>query len=135
MKHVLPLFVLLASVGLWAQTKPETRKPHPLRRPFSVVEASIPEMQAAMREGRVTSRELVVQYLNRIALYNTKLNAVITVNPKALQEAEALDRERARGQVRGPLHGIPIALKDNMMTTNMPTTGGALAFDGFVPPY
>jgi amidase len=99
------------------------------------VEASIPEMQAAMREGRVTSRELVVQYLTRIALYNSKFNAVITVNPDALREAEALDRERARGKVRGPLHGIPIALKDNMMTTDMPTTGGALAFDGFVPPY
>ncbi len=88
-----------------------------------------------MQEGRVTSRDLVVQYLTRIALYNSKLNAVITVNPNALREAEALDRERAQGRVRGPLHGIPIALKDNMMTTNLPTTGGALAFEGFVPPY
>jgi amidase len=59
----------------------------------------------------------------------------MTVNRDALKEADALDRERAQGHVRGPLHGIPIALKDNMHTTNMPTTGGALAFDGFVPPY
>jgi amidase len=102
---------------------------------FSVVEATIPEMQAAMKKGRVTSRDLVAQYLLRIALYNNKLNGIITVNPRALQEAEALDRERARGKVRGPLHGIPIAVKDNMLTTNMPTTGGALAFDAFVPPY
>src|SRR5262249_21186142 len=57
------------------------------------------------------------------------------VNRKALQEADELDQERARGMVRGPLHGIPVALKDNIHTTNMPTTGGALAFEGFVPPY
>src|SRR5574341_277957 len=103
--------------------------------PFNVVEATIPEMQAAMKEGRVTSREIVRQYLTRIALYEDKLNAVITVNPKALAEAEALDRERAAGKARGPLHGIPIALKDNIHTTDMPTTGGALAFDGLIPPY
>ena len=65
----------------------------------------------------------------------TKLHAAITVNPNALQEADARDRERAQGKVRGPLHGIPIAVKDNIHTTDMPTTGGALAFDGFVPPY
>src|SRR3984893_13376845 len=105
------------------------------RRSFSVVEATIPEMQTAMKEGRVTSRELVTQYLLRIALYNSKLNAVITVNPNALSEADARDRERATGKVRGPLHGIPIALKDNMQTIEMPTTGGALAFAGLIPPY
>src|SRR5207344_2839153 len=64
-----------------------------------------------------------------------KLNAVVTVNPNALREAEERDRERAQGKLRGPLHGIPIALKDNIHTTNMPTTGGALVFEGFVPPY
>jgi amidase len=99
------------------------------------VEATIPEMQAAMKEGRVTSRGLVTQYLLRIALYNRKLNAVITVNPNALREADARDRERAQGKLRGPLHGIPIALKDNMHTTDLPTTGGALAFAGLTPPY
>src|SRR5947207_8171929 len=103
--------------------------------PFSVVEATIPQMQAAMREGRATSRELVTQYLTRIALYEDKLHAALTVNREALAEADARDRERAQGRVRGPLHGIPVALKDNIHTTNMPTTGGALAFDGFVPPY
>jgi len=104
-------------------------------KPFSVVEASIPEMQAAMKQGRVTSRQLVTQYLTRIALYEDKLHAAITVNPKALEEADARDRERAQGKVRGPLHGIPVAIKDNIHTTNLPTTGGALAFDGFAPPY
>jgi amidase len=58
-----------------------------------------------------------------------------SVNPHALDEAEALDRERAAGKVRGPLHGIPIALKDNIHTTDLPTTGGALAFAGYRPPY
>lgn len=102
---------------------------------FTVVEASIREMQSAMEQGRVTSREIVLQYLTRIATYEDKLNAVIAVNPQALEEAEARDRERAQGKVRGPLHGIPIALKDNIHTTDMPTTGGALAFEGLTPPY
>ncbi|MGZ8779729.1 MAG: amidase family protein [Thermoanaerobaculia bacterium] len=105
------------------------------QKPFSVVEASISDMQKALREKRVTSRELVLQSLVRIATYEDRLNAIIAVNPRALEEAEALDRERAAGRVRGPLHGIPIALKDNIHTTNMPTTGGALAFEGLVPPY
>jgi amidase len=105
------------------------------RAEFNVVEATITDMQQAMASGRVTSRELVQQYLTRIALYDKKLNAVMTVNPNVLREAEERDRERAQGRLRGPLHGIPIALKDNIHTTDMPTTGGALVFDGFVPPY
>jgi amidase len=102
---------------------------------FSVVEATIPQMQAAMAKGQVTSRQLVEQYLIRIAIYEDRLNATLAVNPKALEEADALDRERAQGKLRGPLHGIPVALKDNIHTTNMPTTGGALAFTGYIPPY
>jgi amidase len=101
----------------------------------SVVERSIAELRDAMEQGHTTSRQIVHEYLVRIALYEERLNGVMTVNPDALREAEERDRERAAGRVRGPLHGIPIALKDNIHTTNMPTTGGALAFDGFVPPY
>ncbi len=107
----------------------------PSAKPFSVVEATIPDMQAAMKAGRLTSRELVRQYLVRIGLYEHRLHAALAVNPRALEDAEALDKERAAGRVRGPLHGIPVALKDNIHTTNMPTTGGALAFAGYVPPY
>jgi amidase len=129
------LVVGVSAVAAFARNQSTPVSPKRARHSFTVVEASIPEMQAAMRSGRVTSRELVQQYLTRIALYEDKLHAAITVNPNALKEAEALDRERARGKIRGPLHGIPIALKDNIHTTNMPTTGGALAFDGFVPPY
>ena len=102
---------------------------------FEVAEATIPQMQAALAEGRVTSRELVLLHMARIAQYEDRVNAVITVSKTALAEADALDRERAAGRVRGPLHGIPVALKDNIHTTNMPTTGGALAFKDLVPPY
>src|SRR6516225_1662779 len=105
------------------------------RRPFTVVETTIPEMRAAMEQKRVTSHDLVVQYLTRIALYENKLHAVITVNPHALDEADERDRELAQGRVRGPLHGIPIALKDNILTHDIVTTGGALAFEGYLPPY
>jgi amidase len=102
---------------------------------FNVVEATIPQMQAALASGRVTSRDLVALYLARIAQYEPLLNATMHVNFNAYSEADDLDRERAQGRVRGPLHGIPIAVKDNINTTFMPTTGGALAFDGFAPSY
>jgi amidase len=105
------------------------------QKPFTVVEASISDMRTAIEHKRVTSRELVNQYLIRIAIYDHTLRAAISINPNALKEAEQLDRERAQGKIRGPLHGIPIALKDNIQTTDMPTTGGALAFAGFIPPY
>jgi len=102
---------------------------------FTVVEASISDMRAALQGHRITSRELVQQSLTRIALYEDRLNAIIYVNPHALEEADERDRERAAGRIRGPLHGIPIALKDNIQTRDMPTTGGALAFAGLIPPY
>jgi len=104
-------------------------------KPFTVVEAGIPQMQAALKSGRVTSRDLVQQYLARIATYEDKINAAITVNPNALKEADERDRERKAGKIRGPLHGIPVAIKDNIQTTDMPTTGGALAFADYVPTY
>jgi amidase len=128
----LPL-VLSLTLAPSAQTKKPAAAPPPP--PFTIVEASIANMRRAMEERRVTSRELVQESLLRIATYEERLNAVIAVNPRAIEEAEALDRERAQGKVRGPLHGIPIALKDNIHTTNMPTTGGALAFEGLIPPY
>ena len=105
------------------------------KRSFNVVESTIPQMRAAMEQKRVTSRELVIDFLTRIALYEDKLRCIITVNPHVLEEADERDRERAAGKVRGPLHGIPIALKDNVLTHDIVTTGGALVFDGFVPPY
>jgi amidase len=103
--------------------------------PINVVEASIVDLRKAMEEGRTTSAAIVQQYLVRIALYEDRFNATLHVNPNALKEAEERDKERASGKVRGPLHGIPIALKDNIHTTDMPTTGGAVAFEGLMPPY
>ncbi len=125
-KIALAALVGVVTLSVFAQ------KPAPK---FTVVETGIPEIQAAMKSGKLTSRELVIQYLARIATYEDKLNAAIAINPKAIQEAEQLDRERAAGRVRGPLHGIPIALKDNIHTASMPTTGGALAFRDYTPPY
>jgi len=120
--------IVIATVAISAQAPAPGRS-------FTVVETTIAEMRTALDEGRVTSREIVVQYLARIATYEDKLHAALAVNPDALAEADALDRERAAGRIRGPLHGIPLALKDNIQTTTMPTTGGALVFEGYVPPF
>jgi amidase len=136
------VLLAIATLGTLAQTKPTTqtkRMPLPARpasnKPFTVVEATIPEMQASMAQHRITSRQIVQQYLMRIATYENRLHAAITVNPKALELADERDRERSQGKMRGPLHGIPIALKDNVHTTFLRTTGGALAFENLSPPY
>ena len=129
------LVATMAAVAVTASAQRPADRAAVTSSPFTIVEASIAEMQEAMRQGRTTSREIVTQSLVRMATYEDRLNAVITVNPRALEEADRLDRERAEGRVRGPLHGIPIALKDNIHTTDMPTTGGALAFDGLMVPY
>jgi amidase len=116
---------LLATVSLSAQGGQPA---------FDIVEKSIPELQDAMKDGRVTSRQLVELYLARIAAYDRsgpRLNAIVTLNPQALQEAEALDRERVTKGARGPLHGVPILVKDNYETVGMPTTAGSLALAGY----
>ena len=84
-----------------------------------------------MKAGRTTSHDIVQQYLTRIASYEDLLHAAITVNPNALADADALDRERAQGRVRGPLHGIPIALKDNIHTTTCRRPAGRWRSSGW----
>jgi amidase len=103
--------------------------------PFSVVEASIADLRRAMDDGRTTSRAITQQYLSRLERYNGTLRAAITINPNALVDADARDRERRERRRLGPLHGIPIAVKDNIHTLDMPTTGGALAFRHLRPPF
>jgi amidase len=128
------LVLIAASRSVHAQVidGPQSTRGRPT---YDVVEATIPELQSAMQRGELTSRDLVAIYLERIERNSKLLNPFITLNPQAMSEAQRLDGERATGKVRGPLHGIPVALKDNIQTTSMPTTGGALAFSGFVPPY
>jgi amidase len=97
---------------------------------FEVHEQSIADLQAAQTAGKVTSRGLVDSYLARIQAYDQagpRLNTIVLLNPRAREEAEALDRERAEKGPRGPLHGIPVLIKDNYDTHDMPTSGGALA--------
>jgi amidase len=98
--------------------------------------ATIADVQAAYKAG-LTSEKLTAAYLARIAAYDKQgpsINTVITLNPKALAEAKALDAERKAGKVRGPLHGVPIVLKDNFDTFDLPTTGGSQMLEGSLPP-
>jgi amidase len=98
---------------------------------FPFVEASITQLQAAMAAGQLSARELVLGYLNRIHQLNPTLHAVIETNPNAIAIAAALDNERRSGHVRGPLHGIPLLVKDNIATLDaMQTTAGSLALYG-----
>ncbi|MDE2806165.1 MAG: amidase family protein [Gemmatimonadota bacterium] len=103
---------------------------------FEVAEATIFELQDAMAARQVTSVQLVDSYLTRIAAYDragSALNTIIRLNPLALEQAAALDAERAAGTVRGPMHGIPVLMKDNYDMDWMPTTGSSLALAGLRP--
>ena len=127
--RVLPACALLAAIVV------ACGGPASEAEPFDVVEATIPEMRAAMEGGQVTSRQIVMEHLARIARYEWQLNAAVSVNPNALAEAEALDAERAAGNVRGRCTASPVALKDNIHTTHLPTTGGLARLRGYFPPY
>ncbi|NMA00166.1 MAG: amidase, partial [Clostridiaceae bacterium] len=105
---------------------------------FELMETTIKDVHDAMREGSLTCRALVEAYLARIDAYDQKgpkLNAIITVNPHALDEADRLDRAfHETGGFTGPLHGIPVLLKDNVNTNDMPTTAGSISLEGYYPP-
>lgn len=136
------LALLLLTLGVVSASGPvldarqRSRPAAPAAPLFEVHERSILELQAAQAEGRVTSKALVQSYLARIAAYDQagpRLNAIVVLNPKAIDEAEALDRERAVTGPRGPLHGIPVLVKDNYDTAGMPTSGGALGLAQLQP--
>jgi Asp-tRNA(Asn)/Glu-tRNA(Gln) amidotransferase A subunit family amidase len=105
---------------------------------FEYMEATVAGVHAALLAKEITCRDVVEFYLRRIEAYDAKgprLNAVILVNPRAREEADRLDAEfRKTGKLAGPLHGIPVLLKDNFDTFDMPTTAGSLCLAGFVPP-
>ena len=106
---------------------------------FELEEVTVAELQAGMASGRYTARRIVEQYLERIAAMDrtgASLHAILETNPDALTAAEQLDRERTARGARGPLHGIPVLLKDNIDTADrMTTTAGSLALEGSVPPH
>jgi Asp-tRNA(Asn)/Glu-tRNA(Gln) amidotransferase A subunit family amidase len=127
---------LLVTLASAADAQGTQRRPVPPALDATVVEATIPDLQRGMSEGRFSSLGLTRAYLARIAAYDQKgpaLNAMIRVNPAAERDAVAMDAERRAGRVRGPLHGIPVILKDNYNTADMPTTGSTLALASFVP--
>jgi Asp-tRNA(Asn)/Glu-tRNA(Gln) amidotransferase A subunit family amidase len=103
---------------------------------FPLETATVGDLQARMTAGTLSAVELTKAYLQRIALTNTEgpsIDAVRSLNPKALQEAAALDAERSAGHVRGPLHGIPVIVKDNLDAAGIPTTAGSVALERSVP--
>jgi amidase len=105
--------------------------------PLNLTEATIEEIQAAYEDGSLTAEAVTKSYLARIAAYDQKgptINSVITENTEALAEAKALDAERAAGHVRGPLHGIPMVLKDNIDVYGLPTSAGSQMLAGSMPP-
>ena len=127
MKRFLPLVLLsLVIVPPWARAAE-----------LQLENATIADLQSAFANGSLTAEKLTTLYLARIQAYDKQgptINAVITLNPRALEEARALDAERKAGKVRGPLHGIPIVLKDNYNTYNLPTTAGSQLLAGSIPP-
>ena len=133
----LAIAVLVAQSHIAGQRKPIAKpQPPPVLTFFEVHEQSIVDLQAAQTAGRVTARGLVESYLARIQAYDQagpRLNAVVLINPRARDEADALDRERAEKGVRGPLHGVPVLIKDNYDTADMPTSGGSLGLATMQP--
>jgi len=104
---------------------------------LNIATASVADLQAAFADGSLSSEQLVRAYLARLDAYDKKgptINTVITLNAKALDEARQRDAERKAGKLRGPLHGIPVVLKDNYNTFDMPTTAGSWLLKGNVPP-
>ena len=132
-------FLTVAAVAPVVVTLPARLSPRPpaqQARSFELEEADIAQMQAWMASGRYSSRQLTELYIQRIEQIDRKgpsLKSIAEINPEALAIADALDRERKQTGSRGPLHGIPIAIKDNIDTGDrMMTTAGSLALEGSI---
>ena len=133
MKRVAVALITLTLLVSSLAAQPPSGVPSSLQ----LVEATVPELQLALRSRLVTSEQLVQMYLARIAAYDDAgpmLNAFIHLNANALDEAKARDADRNRGRAHGPLFGIPVLLKDNIDTSDMPTTAGSVSLAGSIPP-
>src|SRR2546426_3371971 len=120
--------ILILAVLLWPIKAPSQAQT------FRLQETTIEAVQNAYKAGRLTAHQLVQLYLNRIEAYDKKgpaINSVITINPNALQEADRLDSAFKASGFVGPLHGIPILLKDQMDAKGMPTTLGSILFKNY----
>ena len=130
-----------------APTPSASREPtslQPQRRPaappfhlLSTKEATVADIRAALEAGAVTCRQLVQGYIDRIEAYDRRgptLNAIVTVNPGALAAADALDARFAQSGLVGPMHCVPVIVKDNFETVDMPTTAGSLSLKDSAPP-
>jgi amidase len=126
MRHPRPSFFsgVVLCCALWGTARAAT---------FDLTSASIADINAAFNAGALTSEKLTTLSLARISAYEPKLHAVITLNPHALAEARALDAERKAKGPRSPLHGVPVVLKDNYDTADLPTTGGFYALKDSIP--
>src|SRR2546425_2307605 len=122
--------ILILVVLLWPGKAPSQAQT------FQLQETTIDDVHNAYKAGRLTSHQLVELYLKRIDAYDKKgpgINSIITINPKALEEADRLDAEFKRSGLTGPLHGIPVVVKDQFDVKGMPTTLGSILFEGYYP--
>ncbi len=132
----MPRHTQIATALLLAATSTATLSAQPARRPFLLEEATIAQIHAAFKAKTLTCRALTKAYLDRIDALDKRgpaINAIILVNPQALAVADSLDKRYATGGPTGPLHCIPMIVKDNFETVGMQTTGGSLALEGWKP--
>ena len=130
-----PLLVVATTITFGASAAAQVASPPPSP-PFDVTETTIADVHAAMRAGTLSCRQLVSAYLARIEAYDKNgpaLNSIIVVNPAALTVADSLDRRLRGGGPIGPLHCIPMIVKDNFETADLPTTAGSLSLQGMIP--
>src|SRR5947199_8961568 len=132
-RQYIQITVIAASLGGFLLAQTQTKKPVAK---FQVLEATIDDIHAAMGSGRLTARELVHAYFERIVAFDKQgpaLNCIINLNPKALEDADRLDAAFKRSGKVGPLHGIPVLVKDEIDTAGIPTTLGTVVFKDYRP--
>ena len=129
-KKLVAAWILIVVGCLWPGKAPGQAQT------FRLQETTIEAVQNAYKAGRLTAHQLVELYLKRIDAYDKKgtaINSIITINPKALEEADRLDAAFKRSGLTGPLHGIPVIVKDQFDVKGMPTTLGSILFEGYLP--